>query len=119
MMNAVNPAARHVYGFEDKVWPAAAKKGVALAAMKVFGGAPGGAKKPKGARMPEALQQAALRYALGLPQVSVVVLGIYDEQELAQDLAWVRAYKPLDKEERKALAVVVGVDTVDFRRRVA
>ena len=103
MMNAVNPVARHVYDFESKVWPAAARKGVGLAAMKVFGGAPGGKDKPKGARMPEALQQAALRYALGLPQVSVVVLGIHDEQELAQDLTWVRAYKPLDEEERKAL----------------
>jgi aryl-alcohol dehydrogenase-like predicted oxidoreductase len=103
MMNAVSPVARHVYDFENKVWPAAAKKGIALAAMKVFGGAPGGEKKPKGARLPEALQQAALRYALGLPQVSVVVLGIHDEKELAQDLAWVRAYKPLDEEERKAL----------------
>jgi uncharacterized protein len=103
MMNAVNLVIRHVYDFEDKVWPVAAKKNVGLAAMKVFGGAPGGAKKPKGARLPEKFQQSALRYALGLPGVCVVVLGIHDETEMAQDLKWVRDFKPLTAEERKAL----------------
>ncbi|MBI1915507.1 MAG: aldo/keto reductase [Planctomycetes bacterium] len=103
MMNAVSLVARHIYDFESKVWPVAAKKNVGLAAMKVFGGAPGGAKKPKGARLPADLQQSALRYALGLPQVSVVVLGIHDDAELAQDLKWVRDFKPLSGDERKDL----------------
>jgi len=103
MMNAVSLVARHIYDFESKVWPVAAKKNVGLAAMKVFGGAPGGEKKPKGARVPEDMQRSALRYALGLPQVSVVVLGIHDDAELTQDLKWVRAFKPLDDDERKAL----------------
>src|SRR5262245_38941069 len=71
MMNAVSLVSRHIYDFEGKVWPTAKKKGVALVAMKVFGGqAKGGVAK--GARMPEELKPAALRYALGLPQVSVV-----------------------------------------------
>jgi aryl-alcohol dehydrogenase-like predicted oxidoreductase len=103
MMNAVSLVARHIYNFEEKVWPAAAKKGVALAAMKVLGGAPGGDKQPKGPRLPEDYRQAALRYALGLPQVSVVVVGIHDEEELKQDLAWLRAFKPLNADEREAL----------------
>ena len=38
MLNAVNLVSRHIYGFEERVWPAAAAKGVALLAMKVFGG---------------------------------------------------------------------------------
>jgi aryl-alcohol dehydrogenase-like predicted oxidoreductase len=103
MMNAVSLVSRHIYNFEEKVWPVAAKKGVALMAMKVFGGAPGGEKKPKGARLPEKMQQDALRYALGLPQVTTVVLGIHDVDELRQDLAWVRSYKPLSAEELAAL----------------
>ena len=102
MMNAVSLVARHIYNFEEKVWPKAAQKGVGLAAMKVFGGA-FGSDRPKGSRLPDDYKQAAVRYALGLPQVSVVVLGIYDDAELKQNLAWVKAYKPLSAEELKAL----------------
>ena len=102
MMNAVSLVARHIYDFESKVWPAAKRKGVALAAMKVFGGA-GKSGQAKGARMPDDMKQSALRYALGLPQVSVVVVGIHDDEELKQNLGWVRAYKPLTAGELRAL----------------
>ncbi len=103
MMTAVSLVSRHIYNFEEKVWPTAAKKGVALAAMKIFGGALG-QKEPKGARLPDDLKPAALRYALGLPQVSVVVVGIYNAEELKQNLNWVRNFKPLTAEELTALA---------------
>jgi len=103
MMNAVSLVVRYVYNFEEKVWPAAAKKGVALAAMKIFGGAPGGEKKPKGARLSDDFLRSALRYALGLPQVSVVVVGIHDDKELKQNLEWAREYKPLTADELAAL----------------
>jgi aryl-alcohol dehydrogenase-like predicted oxidoreductase len=102
MMNAVSLVARHIYDFEDKVWPVAAKKDVGLVAMKVFGGA-GQTKQPKGSRLPDDLKQAGVRYALGLPKISVVVLGIHDDEELKQNLAWVRAYQPLSAEELQAL----------------
>jgi aryl-alcohol dehydrogenase-like predicted oxidoreductase len=98
MMNAVSLISRHIYDFESKVWPIAAKKKVALAAMKVFGGAAKGGS-PKGSRVPDELKPFALRYALGLPQVSVVVVGIHDEAELKQNLAWARAFKPLTEDE--------------------
>jgi aryl-alcohol dehydrogenase-like predicted oxidoreductase len=102
MMNAVSIVSRHIYDFESKVWPAAAKKKVALVAMKVFGGA---AKNgvAKGSRVPDDLKQTALRYALGLPQVSVVVVGIHDDAELKQNLGWVKAYKPLTAEELRGI----------------
>ena len=103
MMNAVSLVVRYVYNFEEKVWPAAAKKGVALAAMKIFGGAPGGEKKPKGARLSDDFLRSALRYALGLPQVSVAVVGIHDDKELKQNLEWAREYKPLTADELAAL----------------
>src|SRR5262249_16807739 len=93
---------RHIYNFEEKVWPTAAKKGVALVAMKVFGGAPGGDKKPKGARLTDNFLPTALRYALGLPQVSLAVVGIHDDEELKQNLDWQRAHKPLSAEEGAA-----------------
>jgi aryl-alcohol dehydrogenase-like predicted oxidoreductase len=103
MMNAVSIVSRHIYDFESKVWPTAAKKKVALAAMKVFGGA---AKNgvAKGSRVADDLKPAALRYALGLPKVSVVVVGIHDDAELKQNLEWVKGYKPLTAEELDDLA---------------
>jgi aryl-alcohol dehydrogenase-like predicted oxidoreductase len=100
-MNAVSLVARHVYDFESKVWPAAAKKGVGLAAMKVYGGAPGG--KDWSARLPDELRRAAFRYALGLPEVAVVVLGMKSADELNRNLEWLKAYKPLAKDELAAL----------------
>ncbi len=103
MMNAVSLVARHIYNFEEKVWPVAAKKGVGLAAMKVFGGAKGAGDKPKYAQLPDELKQAAVRYALGLPQVSVVVLGMHNDEELKQNLSWAKASKPLTAEELAAL----------------
>jgi aryl-alcohol dehydrogenase-like predicted oxidoreductase len=103
MMNAVSLVARHVYDFETKVWPEVAKKGVALAAMKVYGGAAVGEKRPKGARLPDDFLRSALRYALGLPQASLAVVGIHDDDELKQDLEWARAFKPLTAEELAAL----------------
>ena len=106
-MNAVSLVARHIYNFEGKVWPQAAKKKIGLAAMKVFGGAAGAPmvdkKAAKGARMPADLKQTALRYALGLADVTVVVVGIHDAEELKQNLAWLKAYKPLSADELKTL----------------
>jgi aryl-alcohol dehydrogenase-like predicted oxidoreductase len=102
MMNAVSLVSRHIYDFEGKVWPAAARKKVGLAAMKVFGGqATSG--QAKGARVPDDLKQAALRYALGLPGVCVVVVGIHDEAELKQNLGWLKSYKALTADELKEL----------------
>jgi uncharacterized protein len=100
-MNAVSLVARHTYNFEGKVWPAAARKGVGLAAMKVFGGAAGG--KDWSARLPDDLRAAAFRYALGLPDVAVVVLGMKNSDELKKNLEWLKAYKPLTKDELAAL----------------
>ena len=102
MMNAVSLVSRHIYDFESKVWPEAAQE---------EGGAGGdeglrrrGAaqrEEPQGARLPDELKPAALRYALGLPQVSTVVVGIHDDEELKQNLAWVKDYKPLGADELK------------------
>jgi predicted aldo/keto reductase-like oxidoreductase len=71
--------------------------------MKVFGGALGGEKNPKGGRLPDDLKQPGLRYALGLPHVSVVVLGMHDEEELRQNLGWVREFKALSPAELQQL----------------
>lgn len=35
------------------------------------------------------------RYALGLPGVTLAVVGIYNQTELDQNLAWAKEYTPL------------------------
>jgi aryl-alcohol dehydrogenase-like predicted oxidoreductase len=100
-MNAVSLVSRHVYDFETKVWPEAAKKKVGLAAMKVYGGGTGGG--PGTARLPDELRAAAFRYAMGLPQVNIVVIGMKSKDELWQNLEWLTAYKPLTGPELAAL----------------
>ncbi len=99
MMNAVNYVARHIYGFETKVWPEAHRRGVALVAMKVYGGG----VKPSGGKIPRAKTRAAFRYALSLPHVSTAVIGMYNRRELEENLRYAREYTPLSPDERQAL----------------
>jgi hypothetical protein len=96
-MNAVSLVSRHIYDFEGTVWPEAAKKDIGLAAMKVFGGALGQDKWD--ARVAGELRAAAFRYAMGLPQVHVVVIGMRSAAELRQNLGWLTDYKPLTAKE--------------------
>lgn len=103
MLNAVNLVSRHIYDFEAQVWPAAARQGIGLLGMKVFGGVKDSAKSAKGANLPDDLKQSGLRYALGLPGVSGVVVGMIDDEELRQTLSWVRSSAPLTAGELAAL----------------
>jgi len=97
MMNAVNVVDRHTYAFEDVVWPAARKKNIGLIAMKVYAGGIVTCK------MPEALREASLRFALGVPGVATAVVGMRTIKELEQNVAWAKAFKPLTKDEALAL----------------
>jgi len=87
MMTAVNPVIRHVYNFEERVWPEARRREIGLVAMKVLGGMykseaePAYKPKAKGGRITGAEVQPAFRYALGLPGVTTAVLGCYNLNE--------------------------------------
>lgn len=93
MMNAVNIVDRHTYAFEDLVWPAARKKNIGLAAMKVFGGGIVACK------MPQDLRQASFRFAQGVPGVTLTVIGMRTEKELEQNVEWAKTYQPLTPDE--------------------
>ncbi len=105
MMTAVNFVARHIYNFEEKVWPKAREKGVGLVAMKILGGQhklesdPKDQPRAKGGRVRGEIVKPAFRYALGLPGVSTAVLGCYDEPELRQAIGWAQAFDPLSDQE--------------------
>ena len=106
VMFAVNPADRHTYNFEEKVLPLAVEKGVGIAAMKVFGGAPEMKyEKPTKSVLSDHGphdHETALRYALGLP-VATAVIGVFDLGELETNIEWAQRYRPLEAEESDRL----------------
>ena len=108
VMLAMNFADRHTYNFEEEVLPLAAERQVGVVAMKVFGGAPNMNYKKQ---TPSALDaagdydhQLAFRYALGLPGVTMAVIGMYTEEELEKNIEWVRSLEPLTIQEERRLA---------------
>ncbi len=99
MMTAVNFVIRHVYNFEERVWPVARQKGVGLVAMKVFGGIDRRVPGAKGARARGENLRLALKYAYSLEGLSTAVIGCYDRHELDQVLSWIREGLELTPEE--------------------
>lgn len=103
MMCAVNFVDRHTYDFENRVWPAAAKKNLGLVAMKVFGGMRYDDKSMSNSVMPREHLDVALRYALSVPRVSLAVVGMSTREELLRNVERVRSFSPLSAEQRQAL----------------
>ena len=113
VMVALNFADSLTYGFEQSVLPAAVAKNVGVAAMKVYGGAQEMKyettneefRRPSAieAVMPEFDYEFALRWALSLPGVATAVVGMYTEEELQQNIEWVRRLSPLNDAELKQL----------------
>ena len=106
-MLALNFADRHTYNFEETVLPLARARQVGVAAMKVYGGSIDMKyDKPCASQMAHSGfddHQRALRYALGLPGVHLAVLGLYNRDELIQNIEWARHYEPLNAAEEKTL----------------
>jgi len=103
MMCVLNFVDRFVYNFEERVLPTARKHGTAIVAMKVLGGAstmsyinrmPGALSSPEHYRM-------AIRYAMGLPDMANVVIGMKSMGELRAALKVTRDFKPLTPAERE------------------
>lgn len=105
IMNAVNLADAHTYGFERAVWAAAIRRRTGIVAMKVFGGQWGAARSSS--RMPADLRDLAFRYALSQPGVACAVIGMATPDELRQNVARARAFHPLTPVEH-TLAIDAG-----------
>lgn len=106
-MFAFNFVDCHVYNFEEMVLPLARAQNAGVAAMKVYGGTVDmNYDKPRPselARSGFADHEGALRYALGLPGVHLAVVGVFNEEELVQNVEWVRRYAPLDAGQQEGL----------------
>jgi predicted aldo/keto reductase-like oxidoreductase len=104
LLAAVNFVDRHTYNFEEEVLPVARKQGVAVVAMKVFGGAAGGEyKNPTGPHIDRKHVPAALRYALSLPGVVSANLGVHTVEQVRDNIRMVKEFRPLNAEENAAL----------------
>ena len=108
LMVALNFVDRHTYNFEENVLPAARKHDVGIVAMKVFGGAQkGNYADPK---CPPQLDvehlELAVRYALGMPGVATLNIGVHNVEQLRKNVEMVSRYQPLTAEEQaKCLAL--------------
>jgi len=93
VMCAVNFVDRHTYNFEGTVFAEAQKRSLGIVAMKILGGT---LKQGVNARLsaPEHYDHA-VRYALGIPGLSVAIMGMCRVSELQKAVATVRAYRPL------------------------
>ena len=106
MMTNLNFIDRHTYNFQDRLIPAARKQNMGIVAMKVFGGRKqnnfrgfDNYKTPGPCNMPPEFLQNALRYCLSLQGVSLAVVGVYNPEELRQNIAWAKSFQPMTAEE--------------------
>jgi aryl-alcohol dehydrogenase-like predicted oxidoreductase len=95
VMAAVNCIDRHIYDFEGTVFSEAAERGVGIVAMKILGGTLG-----DGAILSDEPHYGrSVRYALGIPGLSVAIMGMKSVAELDKAVATVNAFKPLEGTE--------------------
>jgi uncharacterized protein len=108
LLVVVNFVDRHTYNFEEKVLPIAVRQNAGIVAMKVFGGASnkaGGYKNPAaGSQMPAEHLELAVRYALGVPGVATLNIGVHNRQQLLADMEMVRRWRPLTPVEQSKVA---------------
>jgi aryl-alcohol dehydrogenase-like predicted oxidoreductase len=108
VMPAMNFVDRYTYDFEGQVLPKALERGMGVACMKVFGGMRGGfevATGPNtGPNVGEGLVGKAIRYALGLPGVATLVIGVHSAEQLRQNARLAAEATPLSEQEKAELA---------------
>jgi aryl-alcohol dehydrogenase-like predicted oxidoreductase len=102
LMNAVNFVTRHTYDFEHKIWSRAHAANIGLVAMKVLGGASN--QELGGFLLPEDRYEAAIRYALSVPGISVAVIGMETIAEVEKAARTVANAQPLSAKEALEIA---------------
>jgi predicted aldo/keto reductase-like oxidoreductase len=93
----LNPLDTSYRSFQKEVLPIALERGMAVFGMKSMGGS--GEMISKGALTPT----EALGYAMSVPGIATTISGMDSMGVLDQNLAILRDYKPLSKEQMSAL----------------
>jgi predicted aldo/keto reductase-like oxidoreductase len=86
LMVALNFVDRHIYGFEEKVLPAARKQKMGILAMKVYGGVKGGfpnypSRTPHPSQMDSGHHVRSVAYAKSLEGVTGMVIGVHSREQ--------------------------------------
>lgn len=110
----INVLDAHYRSFQNEVVPVCLQKNVGVLGMKSLAGG-----HPRG-RIPEktkATAQECIRYALSLP-VSSLVVGIISMQDLEQDIAVARNFKPMEEAEKTQLLARIQTEATDGRHEL-
>jgi predicted aldo/keto reductase-like oxidoreductase len=109
-MVTLNFVDRHIYNFEREILDVARKNNVGVVAMKVFGGARRAGGSYSNPDSPPELDvhhlDLAVRYALGLPGVTTLNLGVHKEDQVRKNVEMVKNCKPLTQEEQDKVAAL-------------
>lgn len=101
LLTIVNFADRFTYKFEQDVLPVAQKNNVGIVAMKVFGGSRN--MNYADPQCPPQLDvkylDLAVRYALEVPGVATLNIGVHNVPQLRRNVELVRNHHPLTAEE--------------------
>ena len=110
LLTLVNFVDLHTYGFEEKVLPIARERNIGIMAMKVFGGAKKSAGSYGNAKAPPELDvehlELAVRYAMSVPGVNTLNLGVHNMEQVRQNIEMVRNCGPLTADDRNKIAVL-------------
>ncbi len=107
LLNVSNFVDRHMYNFEEHVWPLAAPQHIGLIAMKVYGGESRSLfAGVSNSVMPKSHLDLAFRYALSQPQVACAVIGMASSRELKENLVRARGFTQLGAREKTQLATL-------------
>jgi aryl-alcohol dehydrogenase-like predicted oxidoreductase len=110
----INVMDAHYRSFQKQVVPECLKKNVGVIGMKSLGGG-----SPRG-RIPSVGQvtaQECIRYSLSLP-VATLVVGIQTMEDLKQDVALARGFKPMPDAEKTQLLTRVREEAGDGRHEM-
>ncbi|HMK23703.1 MAG TPA: aldo/keto reductase [Terriglobales bacterium] len=101
VMAPFNFVDRFTYRFEQEILPVAAKHHVGVVAMKTYGGAVGLSYQAREQRalLPDDKHQLAIRYVLGLPGISLALIGCKSSAEIHTAAHFGREYCPLSDVE--------------------
>jgi predicted aldo/keto reductase-like oxidoreductase len=108
LMVALNFVDHHIYGFEDKVFPAARKQKTGILAMKVYGGVKGGfpnypSRTPHPSQMDANHHARSVAYVKSLEGVTGMVIGVHSREQLLENIRRVVETPPLSGAEVAAL----------------
>jgi uncharacterized protein len=110
----INPMDAHYRSFQTEVIPVCLTKDVGVIGMKgLAGGYPEGRLPSKAGLSVE----ECYRYCLSLP-ITVQVMGINTMQQLKQDVALARGFKPMTPEEKRVLLEKIKDEAGDGRHEL-